>query len=515
MQSSKEKGIGVWGDQGNGTYRNPVLFSDYSDPDVCRVGEDYYLIASEMNFMGMQVLHSRDLVNWSLIGQIFRRLPGDPYDRFERYGRGSWAPSIRFHEGVFHVFFCTPEEGLWLATARDPAGPWTLRHVFAVEGWEDPCPYWDEEGNAWLMHSTLGAGPLILHRMAPDCSRLLDEGREILRGDGMEGPKIYRWGQKILLLSPQGGTSMGWQVAALADRIEGPYETRVVMRQGRTWINGPHQGGLVDAPNGEWWFLHFSTCGFAGRVVYLEPVTLDGEWPVIGRPVPGKTWGEPVAMYRKPSLPEMPLSCPATSDPLHGRPGLQWQWNHNPVEGGWSCVRRPGCFSVKGSGHPVAELHRIPNLLTQKLVGSSGQIRVTVHAEELEEGQMAGITLFGREPTIFAVRKRGADLDVVARRPWDIAPLVFRTETCRQSLIIGLSIQHLTQVQFFCSPDGDEDVYYRNEGALSLNPWKGTRIALFTSDGEGWASFSDFLYLHDGPCGLSAENLGTVGGTAK
>ena len=156
------KNVGLWGDQGNGMYRNPVLFGDYPDPDAIRVGDTYYMICSEMNYMGMRILSSKDMVNWQFLGSVYDRLPGREYETMERYGRGSWAPSLRYHNGCFYIYFCTPEEGLFLARATNPAGEWTLTHIKEVAGWEDPCPYWDKEGRAWLSRSQLGAGPIYL-----------------------------------------------------------------------------------------------------------------------------------------------------------------------------------------------------------------------------------------------------------------------------------------------------------------------------------------------------------------
>ncbi len=173
-----------WGDQGDGTFRNPILPADYSDPDVIRVGDDFYLVASEFHFMGIQVLHSRDLVNWRVLTRVFDRLPvAAKYDTMAGYGEGTWAPALRFHDGRFHLYVCTPREGLLLWTATDPAGPWQGPvTVKAVDQWEDPCPFWDDDGRAYLVHGRLGAGPLILHRMSADGTQLLDDGVEIYRG---------------------------------------------------------------------------------------------------------------------------------------------------------------------------------------------------------------------------------------------------------------------------------------------------------------------------------------------
>jgi beta-xylosidase len=148
-----------WGDQGDGTYRNPVLNADYSDPDVVRVGADFYLVASDFHFVGIQVLHSRDLVNWRIIGQVFDRLAMDPkYDEMKGYAQGTWAPALRHHDGLFYLYVCTPGDGLYRWTARNPAGPWSeMVTVKTVERWEDPCPFWDDDGQAYLVHSLDGS----------------------------------------------------------------------------------------------------------------------------------------------------------------------------------------------------------------------------------------------------------------------------------------------------------------------------------------------------------------------
>ena len=183
----------TWGDQGDGTYRNPILKADYSDPDVIRVGDDFYLVASDFHFVGIQVLHSKDLVNWRIVGQVFDRLAMSPkYDEMKGYAEGTWAPSLRYHAGQFHLYVCTPHDGLFLFRARDPRGPWSMTTVKKVDRWEDPAPFWDDDGKAYLVHGVLGAGPLLLHRMSPDGTRLLDDGVEIYRGPVAEGPKLFK-----------------------------------------------------------------------------------------------------------------------------------------------------------------------------------------------------------------------------------------------------------------------------------------------------------------------------------
>lgn len=238
-----------WGDLGDGTFANPVLNADYSDPDVIRVGEKYYMTCSEFHFMGMPILESDDMVNWHIIGQVFDSIGLDGYSTMDKYGSGSWAPALRYHDGKFWIFVCTPGEGLFMATAENPAGPWSeLYNVKNVSGWEDPCPLWDEDGNAYLGRSQLGGGPIIIHRMATDGKSLLDDGVKVYEGPTAEGTKLFKKDGYYYLSIPEGGVGTGWQTVLRSKSIYGPYEGRRVLETGSTNINGPHQGALVDTP---------------------------------------------------------------------------------------------------------------------------------------------------------------------------------------------------------------------------------------------------------------------------
>lgn len=196
----------AWGDRGDGTYANPILNADYSDPDVIRVGDKYYMVASDFHYIGIQVLESADMVNWKIVSQVYDRFDMPGWDANNHYGGGSWAPSIRWHDGRFWVFFCTPDDGLFMSTATDARGPWSPLHcVEKVERWEDPCPLWDDDGQAYLGHSVLGAGPIIVHRMAPDGSQLLDKGRTVYTGPVAEGTKWLKKDGYYYLIIPEGG----------------------------------------------------------------------------------------------------------------------------------------------------------------------------------------------------------------------------------------------------------------------------------------------------------------------
>ncbi|HZK26375.1 MAG TPA: glycoside hydrolase 43 family protein, partial [Thermoclostridium sp.] len=196
-----------WGDLGNGFYKNPILNADYSDPDVVRVGDDFYMVCSEFHYMGIPVLHSKDLVNWTIIGRVYDSLKHDPvYDTMNAYAKGSWAPAIKYHNGTFYIYFCTPDEGLYMSSAINPAGPWApIYEVERVAGWEDPCPFWDDDGNAYLGHSTVGAGPIIIHKMSADGTKLLDNGTIVYVGKIAEGTKIYKRNGYYYFVIPEGG----------------------------------------------------------------------------------------------------------------------------------------------------------------------------------------------------------------------------------------------------------------------------------------------------------------------
>ncbi len=384
VAAEKSTGKLQWGDQGDGTYKNPILKADFSDPDLIRVGDDFYLIASDFHYVGMQVLHSKDLVNWTVAGQVFPRLVmGAKYDEMKGYGQGTWAPSIRYHDGEFYIFVCTPRDGLFMWHAKSPTGSWSdTVTVKAVDGWEDPCPFWDDDGQAYLVHSRKGAGPLILHRMAADGTRLLDEGREIYKGKGSEGPKMYKRHGYYYISLPEQGVSKGCQTVLRASKLYGPYERKVVLEAG-----SPHQGGFVELPNGQGWFIAFKSVGWLGRVCNLEPVVWgQDDWPMFGNA------GKHVKGGKKPEVGEATKpSRPDVNDEFDGatlRP--IWQWNHNPVNDFWSLKEAPGTLRLKAM--PAKSIAMAHNTLTQKLWDDYGIIDVKLSLSQMGERQRAGIT---------------------------------------------------------------------------------------------------------------------------
>ena len=491
----------AWGDTEDGYYRNPILPADYSDPDAIRVGDRYYMVTSDFHFMGMPVLESADLVNWKIISQIYSRLDYPGWDSNEHYAGGSWAPSIRYHDGLFYVYFCTPDEGLFMSTASDPAGPWAPLHcVKAVWHWEDPCPFWDEDGQAYLGHSLWGAGPIILHKMSPDGRQLLDEGVTVYRGPVAEGTKIHKWNGYYYMSIPEGGVGGGWQTILRSKDIYGPYERKVVLETGSTRINGPHQGAIVDTPEGEWWFLHFQERNPLGRVVHLQPMHWEEGWPVVGEDFDGNGIGEPVACWKKPiSAQAEKRELPASSDDFRGeRLGLQWQFNHNPADEGWSLSRRKGCLAIDGLQAP--SFRKARNTLTQKLMGYKGSYTVRLDLADMAEGQKAGLACMGGSNYCLGIRQAPGGRELYFEKEGEVLGAL-ALEASEVWLCLSFDVEDgKNDFCFLYSLDGKRFERFGEPFAGQNGYWNGVRPALFsynTAQSAGTAWFRDFVYLQE------------------
>ena len=471
----------AWGDLGNGMYANPVLNADFSDPDVIRVGERFYMVASDFHFMGMQVLESEDMVNWHYISQIYRRIDEPGWDENKHYAGGSWAPSIRYHDGRFYVFFCTPDEGLYMTTATDAKGPWEPLHlVKRVEKWEDPCPLWDDDGQAYMGRSQHGAGPIIVHKMSADGRQLLDQGVTVYTGPVAEGTKWLKRNGYYFLIIPEGGVGGGWQTVLRSRNIYGPWERRIVLEQGTTKINGPHQGALVDAPDGSWWFYHFQETPELGRVVHLQPARWLDEWPLMGVDLDGNGIGEPVAKWQKPIASDS-RALPQTDDGFSGTLGLQWQWNHNPRDEYWSLKERKGWLTLHAL--PAENLKSSHNMLTQKVMGYVSESTTLM---EMRGRCFAGLACIGREFRGVGVTQEGIVVEHNGERT------VVRKGRFKR---VYLRVQNdcvKRSHRFFYSLDGRS---YEPAGeAFSMHSgyWKGIRVGLFCYGESGKAEFEEF-----------------------
>jgi beta-xylosidase len=418
----------VWvADNGDGTYKNPVIYADYSDPDVCRAGDDYWMTASSFNVApGLPILHSKDLVNWTIVNHALPvQVPREVFDR-PMHGDGVYAPSIRFHDDEFYIYWGDPDFGIYMVKAADPRGRWSEPVlVKAGKGLIDACPLWDDDGRAYVVHAYAGSrasmnSVLAVFEMTPDGTAAITESRLVFDGhEGnrvVEGSKFYKREGWYWIFAPAGGVKPGWQLAMRSRDIYGPYESRVVLAQGTTGINGPHQGAWVDTPGGGHWFYHFQDVYEYGRVVHLQPMRWVDGWPVMGVDPDGDGTGEPVASWTKPDVGAVwPVQTPQENDEFTGRTlGLQWQWQANPnptwayFAGGEGDYLR--LFSaVQPAGARYGNLHDCPNMVLQKFPAREFSATTKVDFRPEIEGERAGFIVMGQNYALLSLDyKEGA-----------------------------------------------------------------------------------------------------------
>lgn len=413
----------VWvSDEGNGMYRNPVLHADYSDPDVCTVGEDYFLTASSFNCTpGLPILHSKDLVNWKIVNYALKKVEPVEYYNEPRHGKGVWAPSIRFHEGVYYIYWGDPDFGIFMVKTRDPYGEWDKPVlVKAGKGMIDPCPLWDDDGRVYLAHAWAGSrakfnSVLTVCELNKEGTAVISDPVLVFDGnDGVnhtiEGAKFYKRNGFYYLFAPAGGVVSGWQLVMRSKDVYGPYEARIVMAQGKTDINGPHQGGWVDTPAGESWFLHFQDKGAYGRVLHLNPMKWVNDWPVIGVDKDGDGCGDPVSRYRKPKTDKTyPIETPVESDEFDTRKlGLQWEWhaNYQDVFGFTANMGYARIYGHELSPH-FKNFWEVPNLLMQKFPAEEFTATAKLKVSAKDDGQLSGLIIMGWDYSWIGVEKQG------------------------------------------------------------------------------------------------------------
>ena len=415
-------------DLGNGNYRNPILYADYSDPDAIRVGEDYFMVASSFsNSPALPILHSKDLVNWKVVNYCLKHIPEFRYNN-PLHGCGVWAPSIRYHEGTYYVCFPMPDEGIYMTTTKDPFGEWSEPvNIRPGAGWIDPCPFWDDDGNAYLVagvaKSRIGYKS-VLHivRMRPDGMGIFGDEVKIFDGNEndqitIEGPKMYKRNGYYYIFAPAGGVKTGWQTILRSKNPFGPYEYKVVLRQGDSPVNGPHQGAWVDTITGEDWFLHFQDVYAAGRITHLQPMHWENDWPIIGVNKEGNDYGEPVMQYVKPNIgktaeefkdtDKYPVCEPDTTDEFDtDKMMLQWQWNSN-YDDSWYVTKTDAYGKKTPDGSyirlnalastPLRPVSDYRNLLLQKWPAPEFECVTKMCVNGLENGDYAGIVSLGVE----------------------------------------------------------------------------------------------------------------------
>lgn len=465
----------VWvADNGDGTYKNPVLHADYSDPDVIRAGDSYYMVASSFNCIpGIPVLQSNDLVNWTLTGYALDRLEPEADFSKPMHGKGVWAPCIRFHGGEFYIYYPDPDQGIFMVKAKNPAGPWSKPHlVQGGKGLIDPSPLWDDDGQVYLAYAFAGSragikSVLMVDRMSPDGKGLA--GHPVLVFDGgkehttVEGPKFYKRNGWYYIFAPAGGVKTGWQLALRSRNVFGPYEAKVVMAQGKTAINGPHQGGWVNTPSGEYWFLHFQDKEAYGRVVHLNPMRWVSDWPVIGYDPDGDGCGEPVTTWTLPKTGKPgSFSTPPESDDFNNPVlGLQWQWHANPGLTYGFPAGNLGFFRMNCIPRPAGSvgLWQVPNLLLQKFPAEKFTVTAKMKFRPHFDGEETGFVVMGLDYQYIALKQTNGKKNLIVVRCKNadksgIPETLFSPEFDREEIYIRLQVEPGARCTFYFSSDG-------------------------------------------------------------
>ena len=507
----------VWvADNGDGTYKNPIINADYSDPDAIRVGDDYYMVSSSFTHIpGLPILHSKDLVNWKIIGHALKKQP--PYEVYDKvqHGAGVWAPSIRYHNNQFYIYYPDPDFGIYLVKAKNIVGPWSEPLLIeAGKGLIDPCPLWDTDGKVYLVHAYAGSRAgiksiIVVKEMNKEGTKIIGDGVMVYDGHEkdptIEGPKFYKRNGYYYIFAPAGGVSTGWQTILRSKNVYGPYERKVVMDQGTTKINGPHQGAWVTTPTGEDWFLHFQDKEAYGRIVHLQPMKWINDWPVIGIDKDGDGKGEPVLNYKKPNVgKQYPRSTVQDSDEFNETKfGLQWQWQANPKDG-WVFPTPVGSlrmFSVY-QADSNNNLWNLPNIFGQKFPAEEFSVTVKVFFKPKFENERFGLVVLGTDYAALSLLKRKDSIYIVQSENLNAD----KNKTEKEVLIFPVSGKEV-YLKLKVSKGGVCDFSYQTEKGqghvlktFTAKPgrWVGAKIGLFctrtniTND----AGFADIDWFH-------------------
>jgi beta-xylosidase len=527
-------------DLGDGRYRNPVLYADYSDPDAIRVREDYYLTASSFSCVpGLPVLKSKDLVNWKLIGYALPRLYPDEVYVHTQPGDGVWAPAIRYHNRLFYIYYPDPDFGIYVVTAKDPAGPWSKPMlVVGGKGLIDPCPLFDDDGKVWLVNGWAASRAevnslLTIRALDATGTKVTGEGHMVFDGHDdqptIEGPKLYKRKGYYYIFAPAGGVTHGWQLVLRSRKIYGPYEKKIVMDQGATAVNGPHQGAWVTAPDGEAWFLHFQDKGAYGRIVHLEPMRWSNDWPIIGQDPDGDGKGEPVATYRKPAAAghRAAWSIPCSDEFNGSEPGLQWQWEANPAIT-WSAeIPGSGMLRLFAIRQPTGakNLWATPNLLLQKFPAPDFVATTKMRLTATQSGKRAGLLIMGSDYAYLSLTRTdtgylleqvvcknadgGKEEKVVARHPLSDAGAAARPPQATGSAAIAAAASSYIYFRVrVTAPDASCLFSYSIDGrtfigigdAFTAKPgrWIGAKLGIFCNSPADakTGGYADFDWFH-------------------
>ncbi len=476
------------------TYTNPIIYADYSDPDAIRVDNDYYMTASSFNcFPGLQILHSTDLVNWTIVNAALPKSYCKEQD--VEHGNLVWAPSLRYHNNRFYIFWGDPDRGIYYISTRDIRSSWSEPQLLIEgKGYIDPCPYWQGD-TLYIVHALAGSraglkSVLLMATLTVSSKKnersnhtwLLTDHRIIFDGHRdnptCEGPKIYFRNGYYYIFTPAGGVATGWQLVLRSNNIYGPYEQRIVLRQGNTTVNGPHQGAWVDTPEGEHWFLHFQDVGALGRIVHLQPMTWQDDWPVIGNN------GQPVGKHK------VPKNCKGQRLPqdtiinfTHSKLDYSWQYPHSPDSKWHYCDAANGLlrlYSVPMPDH-APNLWNQPNMLLRKIDAPELTITAKVHFQPHEKimGERAGLLIMGLDYAAIMLEKTDQGVEIYSTQCIKANKGTAETQQDRQAINtewVYLKVQIADEkAQFAYSTDNKQYISLGDEFILKEGVWIGAK----------------------------------------
>lgn len=529
--------IGSWGDQSDGTYRNPILNSDFPDVDVEQLGDTYYMISSKQHMSpGMIILESKDMVNWQIIGHVWDSLSWDPkynWNKMDGYNFGVWAGDLAFHEGLWYCYQIDPTYGLIVSTASDIRGPWSKPHNMLTKEkvFDDVAVFWDyKERQAYLISNTQNklrkegkekpGNDNYIFKMSWDGREILDEGKLAYTGIGAEAAKIYKFDEIWYIFisewykpdpekpdNDEADINDRKQIVlrSKTESIYGPYEKKIVFERGNGVIRSCSQGALMQAPDSSWWYTHQLIqnipAPFQGRPQCLEPVEWVDGWPIIGKDIDGDSIGEPVIQYKKP-IQGYPVMAPQTNDDFNSQNlNPQWEWNHNPRNSHWSLTEKKEWLRLKASKLDEEDgFWGACNTISQRIMGNTdGTAEAKFNLSEMKPGQRAGFVRFGGVYHLLGVYVQPNGVRKMffnANGTHSQGPEVEGDDLWIRTSNIG------NQASFSYSLDGGHFIKMSPDFTIAFGKWTGDRLGFFCwneMDEVGAIDIDYFNYEYDGP----------------
>lgn len=476
-------------------YTNPIIHMDYSDPDVIRVNDDYFMVSSSFNMVpGIPILHSKNLVNWEIINYVFDRIPFDGYDQV-KHGNGAWAPSIRYHKNTYYCIIPFPDEGIYVSKTNDIYGLWSpLFPLIKGKGIIDPCPIWDNDKCYLIVgfaKSRIGFNSVLgLYEVSNDLTKPLTDYKIIYDGHNnnptIEGPKIYKRNDYYYIMAPAGSVKTGWQVALRSKDIYGPYESKIVLLQNDTIINGPHQGALIELNDNLWAFIHFQDKGCYGRVVHLQPVKWINDWPICGNIKDDSLGGSPVLEHDY--LIDIKSNYKLKYKDDFKSKNLLWQRPSNykafyKIDNGLIIYNHNNLYND--------ELNLCQSVLMQKVMNETFNVSVNLDLSNMSFNSEAGIVVTGSIYNFISIKKEKDLVLYIGNGMFGQKDQYIKIGIVDKKIALNIKFMKMGSYKFGINGKILDNSYIAYPGR-----WIGSSIGLFSkgeNDSKGYAIFSDFI----------------------